>query len=622
MANQVVSLNTAVSPYEADLAQIAQRQKLAEMLQQQSSAPEQTFSYNGIQAPIPATAGLNKILSGLLSGYMAKKNIQDQRDLSTTAQTDASNWITKLTQGTQAQPEVPGSVQATPADVEDRQQGIDMGSGAAPMTSGQAIPVPGGQGEGANVGSPAVAGGPLSDSQRMATLMQGMNNPLTAQMAGPMAMQEMQRQRLIAAFGGGSSPSGGAAPQSPVGPSGGVPMAGGGASGPMPATGPATPNAPSGPLQSAMGGPAGGKPLDAWLAVDPSGKSYMEQLAKDYEASIKPVINRGFGVGTMGPNGYRADPASLAQISDAVAAQEAQKYPYKEVTLADGRVVPAFMAPGFKWPNGAAPTMAPGQPPAPSAAPPSAAPIAPTLNPAQPLSPNPAPPVTSAPIAPPTSNAPPMPSGQPRAGGVGQSTANKTYNEGAAKNSVDYENEVRSGAASSVTQNRMLDDLANNLGDMNPGKLADFNKASAQWKVAVGFGGDEATKTAAAGEVADKLTGQLVSNALKGMTARPTQSEFTIFLNKFVPNMNMTPQGAKAVLGFMRQQNNLNMMKQQAFQEAKKTMPVQNYRDFDTTWNQKQSQLPLTSEYSFGSTATNPQTGQKMVFDGEKWSPQ
>lgn len=190
MPNQVVSLNTAVSPYEADLAQIAQRQKFAELLQQQATSPEQPFSYNGIQAPIPATAGLAKILAGALSGYAANKNIQDQLDLSTKAQTAASNWITKLTQDTQAQPAVPGSVAATPADVEDRQQGIDMGSGATPMTSGQAIPVPGGQGEGANVGSPATQG--MNQQQRLAMLMTGMQNPVSAQIAGPMLAQMLK----------------------------------------------------------------------------------------------------------------------------------------------------------------------------------------------------------------------------------------------------------------------------------------------------------------------------------------------------------------------------------------------------------------------------------------------
>jgi len=207
MANSVVSLNTAVSPYEADLAKIAQRQKLADLLQQQSSAPSQVFSYNGIQAPIPATEGLSKLLQGIGSSYLSSKNIDAQKDLSTKAQTDANDWITKLTQGSRDQPEVPGTVQATRDMVEDRQRGIDIGSGASPMTVGQAIPVPGGQGEGANVGSPAVAGGPLTGPQLLAHLMQGMNYPLTASMAGPMAMQEMQRQRLIAAMNGGDRKS-------------------------------------------------------------------------------------------------------------------------------------------------------------------------------------------------------------------------------------------------------------------------------------------------------------------------------------------------------------------------------------------------------------------------------
>ena len=45
-------------PYEAQKADIARRQKYAEVLQQQAFQPVEIQSYQGIQAPIPVAAGL------------------------------------------------------------------------------------------------------------------------------------------------------------------------------------------------------------------------------------------------------------------------------------------------------------------------------------------------------------------------------------------------------------------------------------------------------------------------------------------------------------------------------------------------------------------------------------
>ena len=68
-------------PYEAQKADIARRQKYAEALQQQAFQPAETYSYQGIQAPIPATATLARILAGLGAGYMEGKAASEQREL-------------------------------------------------------------------------------------------------------------------------------------------------------------------------------------------------------------------------------------------------------------------------------------------------------------------------------------------------------------------------------------------------------------------------------------------------------------------------------------------------------------------------------------------------------------
>ena len=64
------------SPYESELADIARRQKMAELMQQQAFQPAETFSYGGIQARISPLTGLAKALQG----YMAVKTQKDLAD--------------------------------------------------------------------------------------------------------------------------------------------------------------------------------------------------------------------------------------------------------------------------------------------------------------------------------------------------------------------------------------------------------------------------------------------------------------------------------------------------------------------------------------------------------------
>lgn len=68
-------------PYEAQKADIARRQKYAEALQQQAFQPTETFSYQGIQAPIPVTATLAKVLAGLGGAYLTAESAREQREL-------------------------------------------------------------------------------------------------------------------------------------------------------------------------------------------------------------------------------------------------------------------------------------------------------------------------------------------------------------------------------------------------------------------------------------------------------------------------------------------------------------------------------------------------------------
>lgn len=66
-----------LTPYDARATQIAQQQKLAQLLAQQAQAPIEVGSYKGIQAPIAPTQGINKILQSVLAAYDEKKSKSD-----------------------------------------------------------------------------------------------------------------------------------------------------------------------------------------------------------------------------------------------------------------------------------------------------------------------------------------------------------------------------------------------------------------------------------------------------------------------------------------------------------------------------------------------------------------
>ena len=72
---------TLPSPYQAEQADIARRQKMAEIMQQQAFQPAETFSYGGIQARTSPLTGLAKMLQGYVAGKTQRDLIQEQKAL-------------------------------------------------------------------------------------------------------------------------------------------------------------------------------------------------------------------------------------------------------------------------------------------------------------------------------------------------------------------------------------------------------------------------------------------------------------------------------------------------------------------------------------------------------------
>jgi len=106
MANQYEQFNVA-SPYQLQQQDLDRRQKMAEILQQQSFEPVQAGSYQGIQAPISPVQGLAKVLQM----YLANKNQEgiktEQKALGEQYRADTSSDIQRLIQGLQGKAATP-----------------------------------------------------------------------------------------------------------------------------------------------------------------------------------------------------------------------------------------------------------------------------------------------------------------------------------------------------------------------------------------------------------------------------------------------------------------------------------------------------------------------------------
>ena len=90
-----------LTDYDAQAAAIAQRQKLAELLQQQSMKPIDVQSYQGIQAPISPLSGLAKILQSYQAAKMQKDATTDASALRANERDDYAKQVVAALGGAQ-----------------------------------------------------------------------------------------------------------------------------------------------------------------------------------------------------------------------------------------------------------------------------------------------------------------------------------------------------------------------------------------------------------------------------------------------------------------------------------------------------------------------------------------
>lgn len=244
-----VNFNLA-NPYQTQLNELARRQKMAEIMQQQSFQPMERFSYQGIEAPISPLAGLTKALQGYMGGK-AQRDIADERKaVGEKSQSDLIATMTRANELAMGKPAMPEQAPATRVD--------DEGN---PM--------------------PVVAASPAVAPNREAATIEYFKHPATQAMGMAEMQKSAQLQRLLRA--------GQPAEAMPVAiqptAAGQTPVAG------QPVGQQTAPTAGK-PVASTLtkwGQPAGGQPFAVWMEIDPSGKLYTEQLAKEFSETNKPT---------------------------------------------------------------------------------------------------------------------------------------------------------------------------------------------------------------------------------------------------------------------------------------------------------------------------------------------
>ena len=225
------------NPYQQQQEELARRQKMAEILQQQSFQPMERNSYAGIEAPISPYAGLAKMLQAYTGAKGQQKVAEERAALGEKYQTDLMDTLSKASELQAGRPAMPAQAPVTRVD--------DEGN---PMPGVPAMP--------------AVMPNPQAAAQEY------MKHPATQ----PLGMQQMQKNAQMQAFMN-------------AGNAGNMPAA------PAPATEPNAMPAPAGgapanqPLAAAMnkfGGPAGGIPMAVWMQLDRTGAARY-RLALPYQ---------------------------------------------------------------------------------------------------------------------------------------------------------------------------------------------------------------------------------------------------------------------------------------------------------------------------------------------------
>ena len=274
--NKMVSFNLP-SPYQAELAKIADQQRMAEMLQAQSQAPTERYSYKGIEAQTPITAGLAKALQGFGGAYFEGQGREQEKALGEKYRKESSDILREAFKAGE------GSAAVPTANV-PQSSFLPSGSDLTDLTPPQRVPE-GQPGEGNVVqdaytvpGKAAVA----PNQQRMAELLMSSPNPAHEALGLQTAQKAMEAKRIAAVMAnlGVGSPQ--ATPSQAMAAEG----VSGGAPGPT--------NAAAARIGISNAGIPGVSPVATALMLDPS--SHLNEIGKAAQTAFaeqsKSIVGR------------------------------------------------------------------------------------------------------------------------------------------------------------------------------------------------------------------------------------------------------------------------------------------------------------------------------------------
>ena len=132
----------ALTDFASQQAEIERRRRMAEMLQQQANAPIEIQSYKGIQAPIPWTATLGKVLSQLAAMKMQRDAGKEEQQNRQTAREEANKFLGGLSrdQGFTPTQDAISSFQVDKPGIIDRLKGAMAPPAPAPAMAPPARP--------------------------------------------------------------------------------------------------------------------------------------------------------------------------------------------------------------------------------------------------------------------------------------------------------------------------------------------------------------------------------------------------------------------------------------------------------------------------------------------------
>ena len=253
-------------PYAAQAADIARRQKMAEIMQAQALQPIEKFSYNGIEARISPYQGLAKMLQAYMGGRGQAAALEEQKALGEKYNTDLMSTLSKASELSIGKPATPE--RAAVLDPQEISQAQDRGA------------VKGGVNDIGAYQIPATAAIPSND---YAAAQEYLKHPATRALGLASLQQDIKARRLANALIPEAAPTAAPAmPNAAVQSQSNMPTAGGQ---PMPA--------PT-PQVSATNPPPGVSPMAWRLALLSGDENEVQKLIQSgYTEANKPIQIRG-----------------------------------------------------------------------------------------------------------------------------------------------------------------------------------------------------------------------------------------------------------------------------------------------------------------------------------------